>query len=315
MDFIAIDFETANQKYFSPCQVGIAVVEDFQITHEISTFIYVNPDKFIGIELLDDKLFGNKQYQVHKIKEFMVKDSPEFDEIYKLKLKDLINRFPIISHNTNFDIGVLQQTLNLYDINLPQQKFVCTQKISKNLHSKFSFENNKLNTVYKAIIGKPLPNHHDAKYDARGCAEIAIKLFKDFSVTNFNQITEVFNVPVGDISIVNSSSKSNSKKSKPANTNTLTYLNADYIAPLGFNGCSIVPTGVFYLVSRKIIEALILKITDKKKVVTSISKSTKFIVAGTNMGPSKKAKAEELGVLILTEKEFLELVKYTDFID
>jgi len=306
MDFIAIDFETANQKYFSPCQVGITVVEDFQITHEMSTYIYVNPDKFIGIELLDDKLFGDRQYGVHKIKEFMVKDSPEFDEIYKLKLKDLINKFPVIAHNTNFDIGVLQQTLNLYDINLPQQKFVCTQKISKKIQSKFGFENNELKNVYKAILGKPLPNHHDAKYDARGCAEIAIKLFKDFSVTNFNQITEVFNVPIGDISLVKSSSKS-------SKTKTSTYLNAEYIAPLDFKECSIVRSGTFHSVSRDEIVQLIE--VNGGKHVDSISKSTKFIIAGESMGPAKKVKAEKLGVLILTEEEFLEKVNYTDFIN
>ena len=73
MDFIAIDFEIANQKYYSPCQIGIAVVEDFQITHQMSTYIYVNPDNFIGIKLVGGKLFGDIQYGIHEIKESKVK--------------------------------------------------------------------------------------------------------------------------------------------------------------------------------------------------------------------------------------------------
>ena len=143
MDFIAIDFETANQHYFSPCQVGIAVVEDFQITHQISNYIYVNPDNFIGEELVGDKLFGDIQYRKHKIKESMVKDAPEFDTIYNSILKDLINKFPIIAHNSDFDIGVLRQTLESYNINLPQQKFVCTQKISNQIAQGKLFERKK----------------------------------------------------------------------------------------------------------------------------------------------------------------------------
>ena len=40
------------------------------------------------------------------------------------------------------------------------------------------------------------------------------------------------------------------------------------------------------------------------KNATSISKKTSFVVAGENMGPSKLAKCESLGVKIITEAEF-----------
>ena len=41
----------------------------------------------------------------------------------------------------------------------------------------------------------------------------------------------------------------------------------------------------------------------------SISAKTSFILAGDNMGPSKLQKAESLGVKILSEDEFLEMIK------
>ena len=41
------------------------------------------------------------------------------------------------------------------------------------------------------------------------------------------------------------------------------------------------------------------------KNVSSISKNTTFVLAGDNMGPSKKQKAENLGIPLLTEIEFL----------
>ena len=45
------------------------------------------------------------------------------------------------------------------------------------------------------------------------------------------------------------------------------------------------------------------------KNVGSISNKTSFILAGENMGPSKLEKAQKLGIRIINEDEFLELVK------
>ena len=41
------------------------------------------------------------------------------------------------------------------------------------------------------------------------------------------------------------------------------------------------------------------------KNVGSISKSTTFVLAGENMGPSKKEKAESLGIPLVNENKFL----------
>jgi len=45
------------------------------------------------------------------------------------------------------------------------------------------------------------------------------------------------------------------------------------------------------------------------KVSSSISKNTSFLIAGENMGPAKKAKAESLNVSIITENDYLELLE------
>lgn len=45
------------------------------------------------------------------------------------------------------------------------------------------------------------------------------------------------------------------------------------------------------------------------KVSSSISSKTGYVVAGENMGPSKLAKAENLGITILNEQEFLKMLE------
>ena len=69
---------------------------------------------------------------------------------------------------------------------------------------------------------------------------------------------------------------------------------------------SIVISGVFEKYSRDELKKLIE--LNGGKISSSISKNTSFILAGENMGPSKKQKAEELGVKIVSEEDFVEII-------
>nr|WP_321224699.1 NAD-dependent DNA ligase LigA [uncultured Psychroserpens sp.] len=72
-------------------------------------------------------------------------------------------------------------------------------------------------------------------------------------------------------------------------------------------GLSIVVSGVFETVSRTELKKLIED--NGGKVSSSISSKTDFLVAGDKMGPSKLAKAETLGVEIISESDFLSKLK------
>ena len=71
-------------------------------------------------------------------------------------------------------------------------------------------------------------------------------------------------------------------------------------------GLSIVISGVFQHHSRDEYKLLIEQ--NGGKNVGSISGKTSFILAGDNMGPSKLQKAEKLGIRIVSEDEFLEMI-------
>ena len=80
-------------------------------------------------------------------------------------------------------------------------------------------------------------------------------------------------------------------------------------APLSnkLEGKSIVVSGVFSQHSRD--EYKVMIEANGGKNVGSVSKKTSFILAGENMGPEKRKKAESLGVGIITEEQFLALIQ------
>lgn len=71
-------------------------------------------------------------------------------------------------------------------------------------------------------------------------------------------------------------------------------------------GNTFVVSGVFTKVSRDELKKLIED--NGGKVSSSISSKTNYVVAGDNMGPSKKTKAESLGVAIISEDDFLQMI-------
>ena len=72
-------------------------------------------------------------------------------------------------------------------------------------------------------------------------------------------------------------------------------------------GQTVVISGVFQHHSRDEYKALIEQHGGKN--VGSISNKTSFVLAGDNMGPAKLEKAEKLGIRIMSEDEFLNIIK------
>ena len=73
------------------------------------------------------------------------------------------------------------------------------------------------------------------------------------------------------------------------------------------NGQAFVVSGVFEQFSR---DDLKLSVENNGgKIVSSISKKTNFVIAGDKMGPSKRDKAEKLGVPIISEIDYLDMIK------
>ena len=71
-------------------------------------------------------------------------------------------------------------------------------------------------------------------------------------------------------------------------------------------GKTIIISGVFERHSRDELKTLIEK--NGGVNVTSISSKTDFVLAGANMGPAKREKAEKLNISIISESDFEKMI-------
>ena len=104
MNFVAIDFETANANMASICQVGIA---DFRDGKLYDCFVsLVDPEDY----------FDDMNIVIHGIDEADVVGAPIFPELYR-RLSNMIAGRIVVSH-TSFDRTALRQAAIRY--NLPE---------------------------------------------------------------------------------------------------------------------------------------------------------------------------------------------------
>src|SRR5699024_6340657 len=150
MQFVSIDFETANEKRFSPCAIGVVTADTNGIVHEY--YQLINP-------LTSFSLFNTR---IHGITEADVRDAPTYAELWPTLRKFMENRL-VIAHNASFDMSVMRKTMDHFQLTYPDMDYLCTMKISKKVWPELT--NHKLNTL--ASYHRISFEHHHALEDAR----------------------------------------------------------------------------------------------------------------------------------------------------
>ena len=146
--FTAIDFETAQGKRWSICQVGLVRVENGKITEKISQLV-CPPDNF----------YFYRNTEIHGISAAHTCQSPAFASVWH-QLKPYIQNQTVVAHNGAFDFSCLRHTLDYYKVEQPVYEQQCTYKIFKKSLAALCQEHRiKL-------------NHHDALSDAMACAAL-----------------------------------------------------------------------------------------------------------------------------------------------
>ncbi|TWU34355.1 exonuclease domain-containing protein [Novipirellula artificiosorum] len=164
-NFIAIDFETANRRPDSACQLAAVVVRDGVISD--SKMWMIRPEPFY---------FSPFNIEVHGIVPDDVEHEGNFADQWDsmaaflgLGAKGPGQRC-LVAHNAAFDIGVLSACLKSHRLAVPDLDYTCTRSIARQTWPK------------RPRFGlKPLSDwlgvefrHHDALEDSIACAKILL---------------------------------------------------------------------------------------------------------------------------------------------
>jgi DNA polymerase III subunit epsilon len=183
IDFIALDFETANERLDSVCSLGIVRVENSVITDR--KYRLIKPPEF---------RFNVHNIRIHGITPEQVENQKEF-YVYWNALKVLLESRILVAHNADFDIGVLKAVLNTYQLDFPDLKYTCSLRISKrtwNDMPSYSLGNLGRYFGYEFV-------HHHALEDAEMSANLIIKACKTTGSESLSELHEKLQIIPGEL--------------------------------------------------------------------------------------------------------------------
>ena len=312
LDFVTIDFETANYRRESICQIGITTVKENRIK-EVKSWL-VNPETF----------FDDFNVRLHGISENDVRNEPTFDKIWP-EVFDYISHGNItnllFAHNAQFDMQALMQDVERYELQIPYLLFGCTLAISRRAwpgEPSYSLESlcRKFNII---------PGTHDAGEDARACAEILLLACKEKEVDMTKPINSTeelidiqnkFQILFGEISEEGYLSSICQRISKSERIKQIvgdeTKNNPDSI----FYGKNVVFTGTLSSMKRSEAQQIIADIGGINQ--TGVNRNTDYLVVGQQdyriVGDDGMSGKQEKAIELLRKGANIEILSEEDFL-
>lgn len=184
MNFVALDFETANHRRESVCEMGIAIVIEGSVAESKSWLVRPKHNWFHPMNT-----------RIHGIDAQQVANAPEFDEVWE-QARCYFDNANLIAHNASFDIGVLRHVLAQYDLAPPAIIYSCSLAVARRAWK--GLPSYGLKSLAKHF-NIPL-RHHSAEPDAIASAEIMLRALKEHQVNSFSDIESTFGLHLGQLS-------------------------------------------------------------------------------------------------------------------
>jgi DNA polymerase-3 subunit epsilon len=285
VQYVAIDFETANSERSSACALGLALVEDGKIVERRSWLVRPRPLRFDPWNV-----------RIHGLTERDVRNAPEFDELWRT-IRTQIGEKVVIAHNASFDFSVLRAVLDQYGLQYPKISYLCSMFVARRVWPEFS--SYRLDVLAEAF-GIFL-NHHDPEDDATASAEIVLRAAVKLKASSIQELASKCDVHPGRLFPGGYYPCSAERISKEfEHHDARIRVSADSLL-----GKIVVFTGTLAHYTRD--EAKRMIEDSGGKVVGSVSKKTDYVVAGADAG-SKLDKARELGVEVVSEEQMEKLL-------
>ncbi len=186
MNFVTIDFETAQGARNTPCEIGLTFVENGEVADTKSY-------------LIKPKCYPNFDYfniDVHGIRPSDVENAPEFPDVWN-KISNLIDGKFILAHYASFDISVLRSTLDLYHLPYPNIDFSCTYLLTKKVYPEIGVYRLDYLSRQFQLGGH---NHHRAAVDSLKAARLALNLLNKTGSEGIRSLLDHTSISHGSLS-------------------------------------------------------------------------------------------------------------------
>lgn len=189
LDYIAFDFETANQYMNSACSIGLVRFIDGKEVD--SCYSLIHPAKMYFIpEWTRD---------IHHISYNDVRDKPYFPEVWDTIVMPFISKspsIPLVAHNGNtFDINVIKGCCEYFGMELPSLTYFDSLLIARKTWPEL--ENHRLTFLGEHFGIEYLA--HDALEDSRTCGLIIQKAAENWGVNSVNELLISCKLKLGNL--------------------------------------------------------------------------------------------------------------------
>lgn len=178
MEFVAVDFETANGSRASVCQVGVARVVDGVVVEQ-HCWPVVPPtgiDSFVATNV-----------RVHGITAEAVRGGMSWAEAAE-RLAGLVGSAPVVAHNAAFDAGVYDEACFHSDLAPAMWDWVDSLDLAR----RFVDANRHDLPAVAHALGLPPFQHHDAGADAAATAQVVLELGRRFGARTLGELLDTW---------------------------------------------------------------------------------------------------------------------------
>lgn len=307
MNFVALDFETANHQRDSVCEIGIAIVSDGRVSEQRSWL--VRPY---------DNWFNRMNTQIHGIDAEKVANEPEFDELWP-QIQGYFEDACLVAHNASFDLSVLRHVLARYEIPYPELCYACSLQVARRAWRGFpSYGLAALSERFGIRL-----NHHAAGSDAEASARIMLQAMEEHGLYAFNEIEPKFGLRLGRLYAngYQPSGRIRPQKKKKQSLATLPIDLSRVKKQHPLYQKSVVFTGTLKSMSRAEAQRAVLEIGGYAP--NHVNEQTHYLVLsekvfsniGQGVSNNKVRQAEQLSgrgqaVALISEQQFLNLLQY-----
>ncbi|MCH3908236.1 MAG: 3'-5' exoribonuclease [Sphaerochaeta sp.] len=162
MEYVALDFETANGYPGGGCAIGLARFDmDGNVLDHYYSLIHPKVEYFDG-----------EMTNVHQLKKEDCLAAPSFPDLWP-DIRSFIGHNLVVAHFAQFDMGVLKDTLEAYELSSGAITYLCTFNLAKKVWPKLPTYKLSYLVQYLGLVDQY--HEHYAMDDAVMCGKLMHK--------------------------------------------------------------------------------------------------------------------------------------------